>query len=174
MYGKEQSAVKETFGDLVDKDMDGNEVKMSSFKGSVLVITNVALTEALTKHYTEFSQLVDKYGTKGLKVLAFPCNQFAEEEPGTHEEILNFVQDNFQAKDKFIFFEKADVNGGNAREVFNFLKHKLPSRDGSTDISWNFAKFLVDHEGVPQTRFAPECEPFAMKESIEELLKNIP
>jgi glutathione peroxidase len=118
--------------------------------------------------------MVDEYGTKGLKILAFPCNQFGGQEPGTHEEILKFVEENFQAKDKFTFFEKADVNGKNAREVFSFLKQKLPSSDGTTDIRWNFGKFLVDHEGIPHKRFGPKTNPLAMKESIEELLKKIP
>ena len=62
---------------------------------------------------------------------------------GTHEEILEFSE-KFNARDKFVFFEKADVNGKNAREVFGYLKHKLPNEDGSVDIRWNFANFLVE------------------------------
>jgi len=127
----------------------------------------------LTKqNYTEFSQLVDEYGAKGLKILAFPCNQFGGQEPGSHEDILNFVEEKFGAKDKLTFFEKAPVNGKETREVFSFLKKKLPSDDGSADIRWNFAKFLVDHEGTPYKRFGPKTNPFAMKENIDELLKK--
>lgn len=84
---------------------------------------------------------------------------------------MKFVE-KFDAQDKLIFFEKADVNGANAREVFGFLKNKLPSDDGSSDIRWNFAKFLVDHEGTPYKRFGCQTPPFDMKESIEILLKK--
>ena len=90
---------------------------------------------------------------------------------GTHEEILSFV-DRFDVREKLIWFEKGDVNGGNSREVFSFLKRELPNSDGTVDVRWNFAKFLVDHEGKQYKRFGPQCSPFAMKEDIEKLLKK--
>jgi len=114
--------------------------------------------------------LSEDYRGRGLEILAFPCNQFLRQEPGTHEEILAFAEEKFAARDKFVFFETADVNGANAREVFGFLKQKLPNDDGSTDIRWNFAKFLVDHEGNPYKRFGPKTSPFEMRDSIETLL----
>ncbi|KAL3789025.1 hypothetical protein HJC23_008172 [Cyclotella cryptica] len=89
---------------------------------------------------------------------------------GTHEEILEFVEKNFQAKDKFTWFEKGHVNGKETREVYSFLKQKLPAEDGTKDIRWNFAKFLVDHEGIPYKRFGPKTNPEEMKADIEELL----
>lgn len=123
-------------------------------------------------NYTGLSELVDKYGSRGFKVLAFPCNQFNGQEPGTHEEILEFVERKYGAKDKITFFEKEDVNGKNTREVFSFLKQELPNSDGSTDVRWNFAKFLVDHEGKPFRRFSPQSNPKKMEIYIEELLKK--
>jgi glutathione peroxidase len=114
--------------------------------------------------------LVDTYGKQGFQVLAFPCNQFNKQEPGTPEEILDFVDRKFGAKDKLVFFEKGDVNGANAREVFSFLKEALPFEDGSTNVMWNFGKFLVDHEGNPVERFGSKDEPYAMKETLEKLL----
>jgi glutathione peroxidase len=102
--------------------------------------------------------------------LAFPCNQFGKQEPGTPEEILDFVDKNFNAKDKLVFFEKADVNGADAREVFSFLKEALPFADGTTNVLWNFGKFLVDHEGNPVERFGSKDEPYSMKETMEKLL----
>jgi glutathione peroxidase-family protein len=88
--------------------------------------------------------LVDEYGPRGFKVLAFPCNQFGAQEPGTHEEIIEFVKQ-FDPKmpEKLDFFEKADVNGANAREVFSFLKRELPSKEGSDDIRWNFGTCYI-------------------------------
>jgi len=75
-------------------------------------------------------------------VLAFPCNQFGAQEPGTHEEILEFVK-KFDEKmsEKLVFFEKADVNGANAREVYSYLKQALPSEDGTADVRWNFSTY---------------------------------
>jgi glutathione peroxidase len=104
-------------------------------------------------------------------VLAFPCNQFGGQEPGTHEEILNFV-DKFNCRDKLTWFAKGDVNGANAKEVFSFLKQELPSEDGTADVRWNFAKFLVDHEGKPYKRYAPTESPFQFQSDIEDLLKR--
>jgi len=162
---------KETFYELVDRDMNRNEIKMSKFEGKIICLVNVASAWGYTdENYTELVQLVKKYGNS-FQVLAFPCNQFAKEEPGTHEEILQFSE-NFNARDKFVFFEKADVNGGNAREVFDFLKQKLPNKDGSVDISWNFEKFLVDHEGIPMKRYSPETNPLKMVDFIEALIQR--
>jgi len=104
-------------------------------------------------------------------VLAFPCNQFGKQEPGTHEEILKFVEQ-FGAREKLTFFEKGDVNGKNAREVFSFLKEKLPFSDGSKEVMWNFGKFLVSHDGTPHSRYGSKQEPNEMRTSIEELLKK--
>lgn len=71
--------------------------------------------------------------------MAFPCNQFGAQEPGTHEEILEFVKKyDERMAEKLIFFEKADVNGANAREVYSYLKPIAPNDDGTTDIRWNF------------------------------------
>lgn len=82
------------------------------------------------------------YAAQGLRILAFPCNQFAAQEPGTHEEIMKFVQQfDVEMAHKLIFFEKADVNGANAREVFSFLKPLAPNSDNTTDIRWNFGSY---------------------------------
>ena len=152
--------------------MDGNEIKMEKFKGEVLCVVNVASKWGLTKaNYVQFSKIYDGYHSRGLKLLAFPCNQFGGQEPASHEKILEFVESNFGAKDKFTWFEKGHVNGKKTREVYSFLKEKLPAEDGTTDIRWNFAKFLVDHEGNPFKRYGPQTNPDDMIPDIEELLK---
>ena len=82
MYGKEKVTSALNFYDLVDKNMAGEEVSMSSFKGQVLLLVNVASKWGLTnQNYTEFSQIADEYNDRGLKILAFPCNQFGGQEP---------------------------------------------------------------------------------------------
>lgn len=173
LYGAETATEKTHFYDLVDKDMDGNEVKMDKFKGEVCIVVNVASFWGLTKtNYVQFSKMYEAYNSRGLKILAFPSNQFGKQEPGTNEDILDFVEKNFQAKDKVTWFDKGDVNGAAAREVFSFLKAKLPWEDGTSDIRWNFGKFLIDSEGTPFKRFGSKTPPEEMKADIEELLKK--
>lgn len=172
IHGKEITSVAESLYDIVDEDMDGNEVSMKSFENNVLLVVNVASKWGLTKqNYTELPQLIDEYGPRGLKVLAFPCNQFGGQEPGTHEEILKFV-DKFFPHEKVTWFAKGDVNGAGTREAFSFLKRELPAEDGSSNIRWNFAKFLIDHEGKPFKRYSPTAPPVSLKDDIETLLKR--
>lgn len=142
VYGKEKPISKMSFYDCVDRKINGEEVKMSEFAGNVLLLVNVASKWGKTKvNYTQLPQLMDEFGPRGFKVLAFPCNQFGAQEQGTHEEILEFVKVFDPEMDKkLIFFEKSDVNGANAREPYTFLKKALPGSDGSSDIRWNFGK----------------------------------
>jgi len=137
---KLSSISKMSFYDITDKTMDGQEVKMSDYKGSVLLFVNVASKWGLTKlNYTQLPTLSDEYGPKGLKILAFPCNQFGAQEPGSAQEIKDFVK-KFDAnmEDKLTFFEKGDVNGDTARDVYKYLTTTLPNEDGTVDIAWNF------------------------------------
>ena len=90
-------------------------------------------------------------------MLAFPCNQFGKQEPGTNEEILQFAKSKYDAT--FPMFAKVEVNGEGAAPVYAFLKDAAPNEDGSTDIKWNFTKFLVDGEGKVVTRFDPKTTP---------------
>jgi len=173
LFGKEKTCDISSFFDIVDEDMSENQVNMSDFRGSILCVVNVASKWSLSrKNYTQLSQLVDDYGSRGLKVLIFPCNQFGGQEPGSNDSIRKFVGDKFNASEKFTWFNKGHVNGSNARDVFSFLKEKLPSEDGTNDIRWNFTKFLISHEGEPHTRYCIKTPPFAMKEAIEKLLND--
>lgn len=171
-FGEESVTTKTSFYDLVDVDMKGTSVPMSAYQNYVLLLVNVASKWGLTKsNYTELGFLVDEFGSKGLKVLLFPSNQSANQEPGTHDEILSFVEREFQSKDKFEWFEKKDVNGSNTREVFSYLKSKIsnPVTD-SSDVLWNFEKFLVTFDGQVFQRYSPTVSPMAIKEDIEKLL----
>jgi len=142
LNGVEEVTTKTSFYSLVDRNMAGEEVKMSDFAGNVLLVVNVASKWGLTKkNYTQLPKLVDEYGARGFKVLAFPCNQFGGQEPWPHDEIIKFVKKFDPDMDqKLVFFEKADVNGADTREVFSYLKRELPNEDGTKDIRWNFCK----------------------------------
>jgi glutathione peroxidase len=165
-YNVDVESVKSIY-ELKDCDIQGNEIAFDKYKGKVLLIVNVSSNCGLTpKNYPELTVLDEKYRDQGLEILAFPCNQFGSEEPGTNEDIIEFVK---QFNAQYQFFEKADVNGAHARPVFAFLKAKLPGTFGNY-IKWNFTKFLVDRNGVPYKRFAPTDKPFSMEDEIKVLL----
>ena len=103
---------------------------------------------------------------QGFEVCAFPCNQFAEEEPGTPEEIITYAKETHGAN--FMFFEKCNVNGNSSHAVYNFLR-KNSSLNGA-EVSWNFAKFLVNSKGEVVKTYDPNTEPNEFKEDIQKLL----
>ena len=171
VFNMEDTAKIKSFYELKDFDMARNEVSMAKYKGKVVLAVNVSSKCGLTPtNYPELQQLYEKYKDEGLEVLAFPCNQFAGQEPGTHEEIMEFVK---QYNVTFPFFEKHDVNGATARPVFTYLKAKLPGTFGNY-IKWNFTKFLIDRNGQPFKRFAPKDRPLSFEEDIKTLLAQKP
>ncbi|VDK44687.1 unnamed protein product [Anisakis simplex] len=127
------------------KDVDGNVVSMNKYKGHTLIIVNVASDCGLTNsNYTELKEVLEKYRDSGLRVAAFPCNQFGNQEPGCELDIKEFVNKKYAFEPDL--FAKIDVNGENAHPLYKFLK----AEQGGTltnSIKWNFTKFLVDKEG---------------------------
>ena len=111
--------------------------------------------------------LYEKYKDRGLEILAFPCNQFGSQEPGTNEQIEKFAKDNFNVT--FRMFSKIDVNGSKAEPLWQWLQ--VAASGTLTDsIKWNFTKFLLDKEGKPVKRLAPKDEPDSLIPEIEKLL----
>ncbi|ESP05160.1 hypothetical protein LOTGIDRAFT_208098 [Lottia gigantea] len=110
-----------------------------------------------------------QYAESGLRILAFPCNQFGSQEPGTNEEIKKFAKDKYGVE--FDMFSKINVNGDKASPLFNYLKNTQKGTFGNF-IKWNFSKFLVDKNGVPQKRYAPNVEPNSIVKDMEELLNQ--
>ncbi|KAI3681939.1 hypothetical protein L2E82_50248 [Cichorium intybus] len=159
---------KKTIYDFTVKDAKGNDVDLSIYKGKVLLIVNVASKCGLTNdNYAELNQIYLKYKEKGFEILAFPCNQFGAQEPGSNEEIADFVCTRF--KSEFPIFDKIDVNGDNAAPVYGFLKTGFYGILGG-DVQWNFAKFLVDKNGLPVDRYYPTTSPFTVERDIQKLL----
>ncbi|PKU73676.1 probable phospholipid hydroperoxide glutathione peroxidase [Dendrobium catenatum] len=156
--------------DFTVKDARGEDVDLSVYKGKVLLIVNVASQCGLTNsNYTEMSQLYEKYKDKGLEILAFPCNQFGGEEPGSNEEIVEFACTRFKAE--YPIFDKVDVNGQNAAPIYKFLKSSKGGLFGDS-IKWNFSKFLVDKEGRVVDRYAPTTSPLSIEKDINKLLET--
>ncbi|CAL8071622.1 unnamed protein product [Calicophoron daubneyi] len=110
-----------------------------------------------------------QYQSEGLRVLAFPCNQFGKQEPGTDAEIKQRTIKKYGIT--FDLFHKIDVNGPKAIPLYKFLKSELPGAV-SKSLEWNFVKFLIDRNGVPYRRFSPDEEPISMTDSILWLLKG--
>ena len=160
--------MKESFYDFKAKDILGNEVSMNDFKDKVVLIVNVASACYFTPQYKGMEKLYKSFKAKGFEVLGFPCNQFAEEEKGTNEEILNFCTSHFDVS--FPMFEKIEVNGANAHPLFKFLKKTVKGFLGSESIKWNFSKFLVDQSGEVVKRYGSLDAPESTEADITKLL----
>lgn len=146
-------------------DIKGEPVSLEKYKDHVCIIVNVASQCGYTKsNYEELVKLYDDYSeSKGLRILAFPCNQFGGQEPGDATEICNFVA---KKNVKFDMFEKIDVNGSKAHPLWNYLKHK--QRGTLIDaIKWNFTKFIIDKNGEPVERHGPNTNPKDLVKSLE-------
>lgn len=154
--------------DFSVKDINGKEVSLSDYKGRVLVIVNTASKCGFTPQYKGLEELYKKYKDQGLAVLGFPCNQFGAQEPGDENEIKNFCSLTYDVS--FPMFAKVDVNGDSASPLYNFLKKECKGLLGSEAIKWNFTKFLVDKNGQPVKRLAPQTKPEDMENDIKNLL----
>ncbi|GIO67492.1 glutathione peroxidase [Paenibacillus sp. JTLBN-2024] len=146
----------------------GKEVSLEEYKGKVLVIANTASQCGLTPQYGDLQKLYERYRDQGLVILGFPCNQFGAQEPGSSEEAASFCQLNYGVT--FPVFAKIDVNGEAEHPLFAYLKEQQPGTAESSDIQWNFTKFLVNRSGEVVARYEPREDPEAMAGAIEQLL----
>lgn len=149
------------------KDAQGNIVEMKKYKGKVLLIVNTATGCGFTPQYNGLQDLYEKYRDQGLEILDFPCNQFANQAPGSEEEIQDFCQANYGVT--FPMFSKVEVNGEKEEPLYKYLKAQKGGVLGSR-IKWNFTKFLVDKDGNVVERFAPTTEPEKIDAKISSLI----
>ena len=147
---------------------NGEPQNLSDYRGKVLLIVNTASRCGFTPQYTGLESLHQTYGERGFSVLAFPCNQFGGQEPGSEEEIQSFCDLNYQTS--FPLFSKIEVNGAASHPLYAHLKEQAPGVLGSKRIKWNFTKFLVNQEGDVVQRYAPSTKPEAIASDIEALL----
>ncbi|GLT76092.1 hypothetical protein SLA2020_477730 [Shorea laevis] len=163
-----RTSTEKTLHDFTVKDIDGKDVPLNKFKGKLLLIVNVASRCGLTSsNYSELSHLYEKYKNQGFEILAFPCNQFGGQEPGSNSEIKQFACTRF--KTEFPIFDKVDVNGPNTAPVYQFLKSSTVGFFNDL-IKWNFEKFLVDKNGRVVERYPPPTSPFQIEKDIKRLL----
>jgi len=157
-----------TLADFTLPLLDGTPQPLSAYAGKVVLAVNVASRCGLTPQYEGLEALHRRYGGRGLAVLGFPCNQFAEQEPGTAEEIARFCSATYGVT--FPLFARLEVNGPGAHPLYEWLRAAAPGEAADGAIEWNFTKFLIGRDGFVAARFAPATEPAALVPDIERLL----
>ncbi len=153
-----------SFYDYSAKLNDGSARKLSQYKGKVLLVVNTASQCGFTPQYKGLQELHATYKDRGFAVLAFPCDQFGHQEPGSDEEIASFCETNYGVD--FPLFSKIEVNGDNAHPLYKFLKSEKGGLLGDA-IKWNFTKFLIDKQGNVIERYAPLTPPDNIASDIE-------
>jgi len=146
----------------------GDSLPLEGYRGKVLLIVNTASKCGFTPQFAGLEDLYQQYHDQGLEILGFPCNQFANQDPGSNEQINEFCQLNYGVS--FPMFAKIEVNGRGTAPLYQHLKQQAPGALGTTGIKWNFTKFLVDREGTVVKRFPPQTKPKHIAGEIEALL----
>lgn len=148
-------------------NINGEEESLEKYQGKIILIVNTASACGFTPQYGELEELQNQF-KDDLVILAFPCNQFGAQEPGSDQEIKKFCDLKFNIS--FPLFSKVDVNGKEEDALFTYLKSSTPGILGSQKIKWNFTKFLVDKNGLPVKRYAPIKKPMSLIKDIKRLL----
>jgi len=148
-----------TVFDFSAATIKGDVRPLRSYEGSVLLVVNVASKCGLTPQYTGLEKIHEQYADQGFSVVGVPCNQFMGQEPGTHEEIVEFCSTTYGVT--FPLMEKIDVNGDDRHALYEVLTATADADGVDGDIRWNFEKFLVDRDGNVVARFAPQIDPEA-------------
>jgi glutathione peroxidase len=143
------------------KDIDGKPVDLAKYKGEVLLVVNVASQCGLTPQYKGLESVYEKYKGQGFEVLGFPANEFGKQEPGSNEEIKTFCTGTYNVT--FPMFSKIVVKGEGIDPLYQSLTSKETNPKFPGEISWNFAKFLVNRKGEVIARFSPRDEPDSEK-----------
>ncbi len=180
-----------TVYDYTVKDRKGHDVSLKEYAGEVMLIVNTATRCGFTPQYAELEQLYEQFRSRGFNILDFPCNQFGQQAPGTADEIKEFCQLNYGTR--FPQFKKIEVNGDKADPLFKFLKSQRPfggfdlnhpigkildemlSKENpdyrnTSDIKWNFTKFLIGKRGEVVERYEPTTAISVIAEKIQTLL----
>ncbi|MBO4787770.1 MAG: glutathione peroxidase [Lachnospiraceae bacterium] len=173
--------------DYTVKDRKGNEVSLAEYQGKVLLIVNTATGCGFTPHYDPLEAMYKEFKDKGFEILDFPCNQFADQAPGTDDEIHEFCTVKFGTE--FPQFAKIDVNGDTADPLFAYLATEKPFQGfgkglkislltkysnmnnkkfgDKAYIRWNFTKFLIGRDGTVLERFEPTVDMDVVKKAVE-------
>ncbi|GMH02637.1 hypothetical protein Nepgr_004476 [Nepenthes gracilis] len=167
--GASESVPQKSLHEFTVKNSKGEDVDLSIYKGKVLLVVNVASKCGFTdSNYTQLTELYQKYKDAGLEILAFPCNQFLKQEPGTSIDAEQFACTRYKAE--YPIFQKVRVNGSKVAPVYKFLKASKHGGFLGNSIKWNFTKFLIDKEGRVIGRYGPTTAPMAFEGDIKKAL----
>jgi glutathione peroxidase len=158
----------QTIADFTATLSNGEALSLADKAGKVLLVVNTASKCGFTPQYEGLEALWRKYRERGFEVIAFPCNQFGNQEPGNAEEIANFCSLKYDVS--FPLMAKIDVNGDAAPPLYDWLKSEAPGLMGTQSVKWNFTKFLIDRTGKVVRRYAPTDKPARLERDIEKLL----
>lgn len=158
------------FQDFNAPSLKNETINFTEYSGKTILVVNTASKCGFTPQFEGLEKLYSDYRDKGLVILGFPCNQFANQEPGDASSIEGGCMLNYGVS--FPMFSKVDVNGKDTHPVFVWLKDKLRGRFGSRRVKWNFTKFLVDGKGNPVKRYSPATVPAAIEDDIRQLLES--
>ena len=157
-----------TLYDFAANILEGPPLLFSAYRGKVALVVNTASQCSFTPQYEGLQELHEKYQQSGLVVLAFPCNQFGRQEPGSAGEIACFCQRSYGVS--FRIFDKIEVNGSAAHPLYKWLTAEAPGLLGTRSIKWNFTKFLIGREGKVAKRYASWKKPQSIAADVERLL----
>jgi glutathione peroxidase len=157
-----------TVYDFEAQRIDGSPAPLADYRGQVLLIVNTASACGFTPQFGGLEELHQRYGSQGLQVLGFPCNQFGSQDPGSNDEIGAFCTKNYGVS--FPMMSKIDVNGVEAHPLYKWLTAEAPGLLGTKGIKWNFTKFLVGKDGAVIKRYAPQDAPASLAKDIEKAL----
>lgn len=160
----------DSINDITVLDMNNKVVKLSSYNGKVLLIINVASECGNTPQYAGLEDIYKEFQPKGFEILAFPCNDFGGQEPGTNEQIKTFCTSNYGVT--FKLFDKIKVLGPDKSPLYQLLTDN--SATGKGDVKWNFEKFLISKDGKIVARFGNKVQPTSDEiiSAIESQLKK--
>ncbi len=156
-----------TVYDFIVEDAQGNQKTLAHYQGKLILVVNTASKCGFTHQYKDLQELYETWHDQGFDILAFPCNQFGQQEQGSNAEIQEFCQLNFGLT--FPVFAKIDVNGDNAHPLYKYLCSQENETVGGK-IQWNFTKFLIDQNGNVIKRYEPKIEPKDIGADIKTIL----
>jgi glutathione peroxidase len=153
------SAQEKSIYDFTMSSIDGQQVSLDAYKGKVVLLVNVASKCGFTPQYAGLEAVYEKYKDRGLVIVGVPANNFAQQEPGTNEEIKTFCTRKYNVS--FPMMSKVSVKGDDETPLYRFLTNASTDPQFAGDIKWNFTKFLFDRSGKPVARFEPATTPDA-------------
>ncbi|GAB6011162.1 glutathione peroxidase [Viscerimonas tarda] len=147
--------------DFKVKDIDGKEFDLSTLKGKKVLVVNVASKCGLTPQYEDLQKLYTLYSNQGFTIIAFPANNFGQQEPGTNEEIKEFCSSKYNVT--FPVMSKIEVKGEDKAPIYKWLTEKSVNGKFDAEVQWNFQKFLIDENGQLVDFVAPKEKPLSEK-----------